>query len=112
MQKMQKIKNVGLISAVKSLRAEMDDTKSKQEAAMDVRIPPMTQKYILERLKKESTIERSIQTLTSRMEAVEKNLQLVLQNQITQVELLKKLLTTHSGSSSIQLDDNKKWGER
>ena len=50
---------------------------------MDVKIPPMTLKYILERLKKESTIERSIHTLTARMKVIEKNLQLVLQNQIT-----------------------------
>ena len=69
-----------LISTVKSLREEMKNKRSKQETDMDVRIPPMTQKYIVERLKKESTIERTIQTLTTRMEAVEKNLQLVLQN--------------------------------
>ena len=105
---MQKMHNAGLIFAVKSLREEMNDTRSKQEATMDVRIPPMNQKYILERLKKEYTMERTIQTLTSRIEAVEKNLQLVLQNQITQAELLNKLLTTHFGSLSIQLDDNKK----
>ena len=108
---MQKMQNAGLISTVKSLRKEMDNTKSKQEVAMDVRIPPMTQKYILERLKKESTIERTIQNLNIRIEAVEKNLQLVLQNQITQDELLKKLLATHSESSSLPLDDNKK-GEK
>ena len=106
--KMQKMQNVGLISTVKSLREEMDNTKLKQEVAMDVRIPPMTQKYILERLKKESTIERNVQTLNTRMEVVDKNLQLILQNQITQAELLNKLLATHSGSSSLPLDDNKK----
>ena len=105
--KMQKMQNVGLISTVKSLREEMENIASKKEDAMDVKIPPITQKYILERLKKESTIERSIQILTERMEAVEKNLQLVLLNQITQGELLNKLLATHSGSSSLPLDDNK-----
>ena len=102
------MQNTGLISAVKSLREEMDNIKSKQEAAMDVRIPPMTQKHILERLKKESTIDRSIQTLNERMAAVEKNLGMVLQNQITQVELFRSLLATHFGSSSFPMDDNKK----
>ena len=105
---MQKMQNDGLISTVRSLREEMDNTRSKQEAAMDVRIPPVTHKYILERLKVESTIERTIQTLTTKMEAIERNLQLVLQNQITQAEFLNKLLATHSGSTSLALDDNKK----
>ena len=45
------------------------------------------------------------------MTSVEKNLAFVLQNQITQAELLQKLLNTHSGSSSMLIDDNKK-GER
>ena len=78
---------------------------------MDARIPPMTQKYILEKLKKESAIERSIQTLNERMAFVEKNLHMVLQNQLTQAELLKTLLSTHSGSSFLPFDDNKK-GEK
>ena len=42
--------------------------------AMDKRISPMTRKYILERLKKESTVERSIQPLNEGMAAIEKNL--------------------------------------
>ena len=70
---------------------------------MDVRIPPMTQKYILERFKKKSTIEISIQTLTERMEVVEKNLGLDLQNQITQAEFLNKLFATHSRSSTLSI---------
>ena len=45
------------------------------------------------------------------MEAVERNLGLVLQNQITQAELLNQLLSTHSESSSLPVDDNKK-GEK
>ena len=69
------------------------------------------QKHILERLKKESTIERSVKNLTSRMEAVGKNLGLVLQNQITQAELLRSLLATHSRSYSLPMYDNKK-GEK
>ena len=109
--KLQKMQNAGLQSTIKSLRDELDDTRSKQEAAMDVRLPPMTQRQILERLRKESTIERSVKDLTSRMEAVERNLGLVLQNQITQAELLNQLLATHSGSSSLPVDDNKK-GEK
>ena len=54
--KLQKMQNVGLQSTIKSLREELDNTKSKQEAALDARLPPMTQKQILERLKKESII--------------------------------------------------------
>ena len=80
----------------------------KQEAAMDVRLPPMTQRQILERLRKESIIERSVKDLTSRMEAVERNLGLVFQNQITQDELLNQLLATHFGSSSLPVDDKNK----
>ena len=68
----------------------------------------MTQKYILERLKKESTIERSIKTLTERMEVVERNLQLLLKNQINQAELLQTPLSTHSRSSFLQLMITKK----
>ena len=45
------------------------------------------------------------------MSSVEKTLQLVLQNQITHAELLKNLLSTHFGSSSLPFDDNKK-GEK
>ena len=89
----------------------MEDTTSKHEKSMDTRVPPMTQKHILERLKKESTIERSIQTLNERMAAVEKNLGMILQNQITHAELLRSLLATHSRSSSLPMDDNKK-GEK
>ena len=102
------MQNARLISTVKALKDEMKSTVSKQEKALDTRIPPMTQKYILERLEKESTIERSIQTLTERMEVVEKNLPLVLQNHITQAKLLKNLFSTHSGSSFLPLVDNKK----
>ena len=75
---------------------------------MDVRLPPMTQRQILDKLSKESTIEILVQDLTSRMEVVEKNLGLVLQNQITQDELLKQLIATHPRSSSLPMDDNKK----
>ena len=42
--KLQKMQNAGLQSTIKSLREELDDTRSKQEAALDVRLPPMTQK--------------------------------------------------------------------
>ena len=42
------------------------------------------------------------------MTSVEKNLALVLQNQMTQDELLQRLLNTHFGSSSMLIDDNKK----
>ena len=45
------------------------------------------------------------------MTSIEKNLALVLQNQITQAELLQILLNTHYGSSSMLIDDNKK-GDR
>ena len=45
------------------------------------------------------------------MAAVEKNLEMIPQNQITQVELLRSLLATFSGSSSLPMDDNKK-GEK
>ena len=94
--KLQKMQNAGLQSTIKYLREEMDDTKSKQEAAMDVRLSPMTQSQILYRLRKKSMIKRSFKDLTSRMEVVEKNLELVLQNQITQDVLLKQLLATDS----------------
>ena len=60
---------------------------------------------------KKIPIERSVKDLTSRMEAIEKTLGLVLQNQITQAELLGQLLATHFGSSSLPMDDNKK-GEK
>ena len=109
--KLQKMLNAGLQSTIRSLKEELDDTMSKQEAALNVKLPPMTQKQILERLRKESTIERSVKELTSRMEAVERNLGLVLRNQITQAELLNQLLSTHSGSSSLPVDDKKK-GEK
>ena len=45
------------------------------------------------------------------MPSIEKTLQSVLQNQITQAEVLKNLLSTHSGSSSLQVVVNKK-GEK
>ena len=45
------------------------------------------------------------------MTKVEANLQLVLQNQVTQTEILAKLLFTRSGDTSLSLDDNKK-GEK
>ena len=45
------------------------------------------------------------------MTKIEANLQLVLQNQVTQTEILAKLLFTRSGETSLSLDDNKK-GEK
>ena len=105
------MQSVGLISDVKELNDDMKSTASKQQKAMDARIPLMTQGHILEWLRKDSNIEQSINTLTDRMSSVEKNLQLVLQKQITQVELLQQLLNTHSGSLSLKVDDNKK-GEK
>ena len=52
---------------------------------------------------------KEMSTLNKRMTSIEQNLKLVLQNQITQDELLQRLLHTHSGSSSLVMDDNKKW---
>ena len=110
---MQKIQNAGLLSSIKALKDGLESTASKQEKAMDTSIPPMTQKLILERLKKKkkSPIDISIQDLTTRISLVEKNLQLVLQNQITQVDLLKNLLSTQSESPYLPIYDNKK-GEK
>ena len=59
---------------------------------MDSKHPPMTSKLILDKLKKESLLESSLKDLTQRMSKVESNLQLVLQNQVTQTEILAKLL--------------------
>ena len=106
--KMKKMQNARLLSSIKTLKDDLESTASKKEKAMDIRIPPMTQKLILERLIKEFSIDISIQDLTTRMSSVEKKIQLVLQNHITQVDLLKNLLSTHSGSSSILFNDNKK----
>ena len=78
---------------------------------MDKRHPPMTSQLIMDKLKKESLIDNTLKDLTKRMEKVEANLQLVLQNQITQTELLSKLIFTKSGDTSFSLDDNKK-GEK
>ena len=78
---------------------------------MDVRHPPMTSKLILDKLKKESLLESTLKDLTHRMTKVEANLQLVLQNQVTQTEIQAKLLFTQYGETSISLDDNKK-GEK
>ena len=110
--KLQKMQNVGLQSTIKSLREELDNTKSKARShSLDAKLPLMTQRQILEILRKESTIERSVKELSSRMEAVERNLGLILQNQITQAELLNQLLSTHYGSSSLPVDNYKK-GEK
>ena len=87
--KMQKIQNVGLMSTIKTLKDEMESTASKQEKAMNTRILPMTQKHIGERLKREFTIERSIETLNERMTYVEQNLQLVLQNRSLMLNFFK-----------------------
>ena len=42
--KLQKMQNDGLQSTIKSLREELDDTRSKQEVALDAMLPQMTQK--------------------------------------------------------------------
>ena len=78
---------------------------------MDKSHPPMTSQLILDKLKKESSFESTLKDLTNRMTSVEANLQLVMQNQITQAELLSKLLSTQYGGASWSLDDNKK-GEK
>ena len=67
----------------------------------------MTSRLILDKLKKESSLESTLKDLTNRMTSVEANLQLVLHNQITQAELLSKLLFTPSSGTSWSLDDNK-----
>ena len=54
--KLQKMQNADLQSTIKSLREELDNIKSKQEVALDARLPPMTHKQILEKLRKEFTI--------------------------------------------------------
>ena len=106
--KIQKLQNVGLQSTIKSLRDELDSTKDKQRTEMDKRHPPMTSQLILDKLKKESLIDSTLKDLTKRMAKVEANLQLVLQNQITQTELLSNLLFKKSSDTSFSLDDNKK----
>ena len=58
--KIQKTQNARLMSAVKKLKNEMKSTTSKQNEVMDTRIPPLTQKHILERFRKEYTIDKSI----------------------------------------------------
>ena len=78
---------------------------------MDARHPPMTSKLILDKLKKESLLESTLKDLTHRMTKVEANLQFVLQNQVTQTQILEKLLFTRSDETSPSLDDNKK-GEK
>ena len=56
-------------------------------------------------------MDREIKTLNEGMTLVEFHLKLVLKKQTTQAKLPQKLLNTHSRSSSIAFDDNKK-GER
>ena len=75
------------------------------------RHPPMTSQLILDKLKKESLLESTLKDLTQRMSKVEANLQLVLQNQVTQTEILAKLIFSTYGETSLSLDDNKK-GEK
>ena len=71
----------------------------------------MTSKLILDKLKNESLLESTLKDLTQRMTKVEANLQLILQNHVTQTEILEKLLFARSGEISLSLDDNKK-GEK
>ena len=66
---------------------------------MDARHPPMTSKLILDKLKNESLLESTVKDLTHRMSKVEANLQLVLQNQVTQTKILAKLLLFHIWSN-------------
>ena len=106
--KIQHLQNVGLQSSIKSLRNELEATRDKQREEMDARHPPMTTKLILDNLKKESLLESTLKDLTQRMSMVEPNLQLVLQNQVTQTEILAKLLFSTYGEISHSLDDNKK----
>ena len=56
-------------------------------------------------------LESTLKDLTQMMTKVEANLKLVLYNQVTQTEILAKLLFTRSGETSLSLDDNKK-GEK
>ena len=78
---------------------------------MDKRHPPMTSQLLLDKLKKESLIDSTLKDLKNRMTKVEANMQLVLQNQITQTEILANLMFTKSGDTPFSLDDKKK-GER
>ena len=109
--KIQQLQNAGLQSSIKSLKNELEATRDKQRQEMDARHPPMTSKLILDKLKKESLLESTVKDLTQRMSKVEANLQLVLQNQVTQTEILAKLLFSTYGQTSLSLDDNKK-GEK
>ena len=109
--KIQKLQNAGLQSSIKSLRNEFEATRDKKRTKMDARHPLMTSKLILDKLKKESPLEITLKDLTQRMTKVEANLQLVLQNQVTQTEILAKLIFTRSGEISLSFDDNKK-GEK
>ena len=88
--KIQQLQNVGLQSSIKSLKNELEATRDKQRAEMDNKTSPMTSKLILDKLKKESLLESTLKDLTKRMSKVEANLQLVLQNQVTQNEILVK----------------------
>ena len=85
--KIQQLQNAGLQSSIKSLRNELEATRDKQRTEMDARHPLMTSKLILDKLKKESLLESTLKDLTQRMTKVEANLQLVLQNQVTQTEI-------------------------
>ena len=109
--KIQQLQNAGPQSFIKSLKNELEATRDKQKAEMDNRHLPMTSKLILDKLKKESLLESTLKDLTKRMSKVEANLQLVLQNQVTQTEILAKLLFSAYGATSHSLDDNKK-GEK
>ena len=92
-----------------TLRVDIQDLKEYTDKKLDEMLPLGTMKELLVKLRRESDMERKVNSLEARMKIVENSMVTIIQNQQTQTDLLRQLVQAQ-GLTPI-LDDNKK-GEK
>ena len=95
---------VSLHSDIKTVKDEIESSKSKQTELFDQRPPAYTMMQMDKKLKEESKIELRMNQLESIIEKVKKKLQLLVNQAVITNETLLKLLEAQTSTSN----DNKK----
>ena len=89
-----------------TLRVDIKDLKEYTNDKLDEKLPIGTMKELLVKLRRESDMEKKVNSLEARMKIVEDSMVTIIQNQQTQTDLLRQLVQAQ-GSTPL-LDDNKK----
>ena len=107
--KLHKLQNIRQELNLDIVRQDVADLKTFTEKQIDERLPLGTAKEIVQKLRKESEMEKKVTSLETRVKNIEESMVVLFQNQQNQTALLRQLVQAQTPTPL--LDDNKK-GEK